>query len=359
VSKLTNQWIDAFRAGKHGTKGEFTTADIDRIVANYKPEDHEAPVCVGHPVSNAPAYAWVAKVRRQGDVLQFQSHQVEPQFEEMVEAGRFKKRSASFYKDKATGLITGLRHIGFLGAQPPEVKGLKDVQFEDAGNEVAEVTFEEESMAQEDATLLDKLLAKFEERFGKKPETASFTEAQVKEFATAAVTEAIAPLQAKLDAQAVSFAESQKKITTGETKGRALDAINKLKADGKWVPAFDKSHLSLVFEELAKSTEVVEFGEGAEKKSVTPLDALVNFMEQLPKIVPTGEVYGGQRMKPAVGSVHFSEEGGKADQNSVELANLSKTRAGEKNISFSEAMNQVIVERPELVIPGGASAGAV
>jgi hypothetical protein len=63
--------------------------------------------------------------------------------------------------------------------------------------------------------------------------------------------------------------------------------------------------------------------------------------------------------KPVAGAVKFSEEGGKADRNSVDLANLSKTRATEKNISFSEAMGQVLAERPELAIPGGAAAGSV
>ena len=56
-----------------------------------------------------------------------------PEFAEMVQAGRFKKRSASFYKpDSPANPVPGvyyLRHLGFLGAQPPAVKGLADPEF--------------------------------------------------------------------------------------------------------------------------------------------------------------------------------------------------------------------------------------
>ena len=53
-----------------------------------------------------------------------------PQFTDWVAAGRYKKRSASFYTaDHPSNPTPGkpyLRHVGFLGAQPPAVKGLAD-----------------------------------------------------------------------------------------------------------------------------------------------------------------------------------------------------------------------------------------
>jgi hypothetical protein len=49
--------------------------------------------------------------------------QVEPAFSAMVQEGRIKKRSAAFYPDGT------LRHVAFLGAMPPAVKGLPDVAF--------------------------------------------------------------------------------------------------------------------------------------------------------------------------------------------------------------------------------------
>jgi hypothetical protein len=37
-----------------------------------------------------------------------------------------------------------LRHVGFLGAVPPEVKGLRDVKFAEAGFQTFEFSEEEE-----------------------------------------------------------------------------------------------------------------------------------------------------------------------------------------------------------------------
>lgn len=61
---------------------------------------------------------------------------VQPAFEEMVKQGLFAKRLIGLYqRDKGLAL----RHVGFLGAQPPEIKGLADVQFSERRGIVIEV----------------------------------------------------------------------------------------------------------------------------------------------------------------------------------------------------------------------------
>lgn len=361
MSKLTNQWIDGFRAGNYG-KGKFTAADLDHIVSTYKPEEHEAPLTIGHPKNNLPAYGWVEAVRRVGDLLQFKAKEVDPAFEEMVEAGKFKKRSASFYIDKETGRYR-LRHIGFLGAMPPEVKGLKAIQFEE-GAETIEVDFEEESMP-EDAGLIDRIIARIEERFGKKPGegAVTFSEEQVRKIASdaaaAAAAEAVKPFQAKLDAHEVQFAENNASAATLATRTRAADAVLKLKNAGRWVPAFDVQGLPVVFEELARTTDTVDFGEGDKKKKVHPLDLLVEFMETtLPAIVPTKAVYTGQNSaaRPAKG---INPGRGGVDENSVRLDQMAVSFAEEHKVDYIVAVNKVIEQHPELATLGGASIGAV
>jgi hypothetical protein len=129
--------IEIFRAGRHtaanGATVEFSEADIAAIARNYRPSLHEAPVVLGHPKDNAPAYGWADSLRARGPHLQAALGQVEPAFSESVKTGRWKKVSASFYaKDSPANPTPGqyyLRHIGFLGAQPPAVKGLAAVQF--------------------------------------------------------------------------------------------------------------------------------------------------------------------------------------------------------------------------------------
>lgn len=129
--------IEIFRAGTHtdsqGRTRSWTEEDLDRIVRTYNEQnEHEAPIVIGHPQDNHPAYGWVKSLRRAGDRVLAVVDQLVPEFTEAVRQGLYKKRSASFY---ATGL---LRHVGFLGAQPPAVKGLSDVSFSGA----AEMTIE-------------------------------------------------------------------------------------------------------------------------------------------------------------------------------------------------------------------------
>jgi hypothetical protein len=129
--------IDIFRAGRHvamsGEAIEFADKDLDGIVSSYDPKVHEAPVVIGHPTDNAPAYGWIKSLGREGNTLRASADQIDPAFREAVKAGRYKKVSASFYKpDSATNPKPGtyyLRHVGFLGAQPPAVKGLREASF--------------------------------------------------------------------------------------------------------------------------------------------------------------------------------------------------------------------------------------
>ena len=129
--------LHIFRAGIHapmqGGAIEFREADLAATAAAYDPALGEAPLVVGHPKTDAPAYGWVRALRADGGDLVAEPHQVEPAFAEMVQAGRFKKISASFYtpthpSNPKPGAFY-LKHVGFLGAAAPAVKGLRDVAF--------------------------------------------------------------------------------------------------------------------------------------------------------------------------------------------------------------------------------------
>lgn len=362
---FNNGWIEIFRAGNYGPKGSFNERDLDRVIAAYDPSHHEAPACIGHPADNLPAYGWASELKRAGDTLLAKFKEVDPDFESAVKAGRFKKRSAAFYLD-SEGRISGLRHVAFLGAQPPEVKGLKNLNFNDAGQEFTAVDFEENTMA--DKSVKDQIKEFFAEMFGGSAQvgSATFSEDDVKRIAAEAIASAtsglqseVSSLKAQLADQTAKFSEREGKIATTETAQRAIDAVNKLKASGRWVPAFERMGLPLVFAELAKQTATVEFGEGDGKKTLTPLEVLTQFMDGLPKIVPPGrEVAPASAGKS--GSVQFTEgKGVKADSNSVALNDLATKLSKEKSISFSEALDLVVAEHPELTLPGGSQAGAV
>lgn len=354
----SNGWIEIFRAGDYTKLGKrkVTPEHLQRVVANYDPAYHEAPVCIGHPATDAPAYAWIGELALDGDMLLAKETQVDPMFAEMRAAGKFKKRSAAFYQD-ANGDPVGLRHVGWLGAQPPVVKGLKNLSFADEGRSFTE--FEEENTMATDTekTIREQIAAFFAEHFGRKPgESASFSESDVKRIAAEAVTAATGPLQTKvtemeasLALQKTQFAERERKLAGGETKQRVTDAIAQLKGSGRWIPAFDKMGLPLVFAELAESGKSLEFGEGDAKKQVSPLDLAVSFFEGLSKIVPAGTTYDGRRA--AVG-------GGSPTEDPLTAATRARMKQ-DKELSFAEAMLREAEEHPELVNAGAATAGSV
>lgn len=138
AGSLGGEPLEIFRAGMHvsnaGARIDFTVSDIHAIAESYAPTKHEAPLVVGHPENDKPAYGWVKKLEATPDGrLLMWSQQVNGEFAALVRAGQFKKRSASFYAPQDPSNPTPgywyLRHVGWLGAMPPAIKGLRDAQF--------------------------------------------------------------------------------------------------------------------------------------------------------------------------------------------------------------------------------------
>jgi len=132
--------IEVFRAGSHtdinAVLVNFSEADLQAIADSYDPAVHEAPLVVGHPKLDNPAYGWAKRFVVQGSVLFAEPYQVEEQFGNLVNEGRFKKVSLAMYSPSAaSNPKPGTwypKHVGFLGAKAPAVKGLKSVQFGEA-----------------------------------------------------------------------------------------------------------------------------------------------------------------------------------------------------------------------------------
>ena len=132
--------IPLFRPGTHidmgGQELTFSESDLTATVNAYDPALHEAPLCIGHPKDDAPAYGWVQSMRMAADGPEATPHQVNADFAEMHKSGAFKKVSASFYPPSSPhNPVPGvyyLRHVAFLGAQPPAIKGLRPAEFAEA-----------------------------------------------------------------------------------------------------------------------------------------------------------------------------------------------------------------------------------
>ncbi len=135
---MKEKWIEVFRAGtwidSSGNKKKWTRKDIDKMVSQYEEREDDAPVVIGHPRSNSPAYGWAMELKREGDLLLAKIKPTVREFVDWVNNKLYKHVSISLRPDLS------LRHIGFLGGSPPAVKGLKAPEFGE--EEFVEIEFE-------------------------------------------------------------------------------------------------------------------------------------------------------------------------------------------------------------------------
>lgn len=131
--------IEVFRPGTfrpmQGEPITYSAADLRAVADAYDPETAPAPVVVGHPETDAPAFGWVESFEYDAGRgrLFANLHEIEPAFAEMVKAGRYKKVSMAFFgPDQGHNPAPGTwypKHVGFLGAAAPAVSGLRNAAF--------------------------------------------------------------------------------------------------------------------------------------------------------------------------------------------------------------------------------------
>ncbi|CNJ03476.1 Uncharacterised protein [Yersinia aldovae] len=130
--------LPVFAPGTHtamdGRTMTFTAEDCIDLASSYDPTLCEAPFVIGHPKLTAPAYGWAKRFEYRDGLVYAEPTQVNPAFADAFNAGSYKKRSLAIYQPNSPGNPKPghfyARHVGFLGAVPPGVKGLPDAQFE-------------------------------------------------------------------------------------------------------------------------------------------------------------------------------------------------------------------------------------
>lgn len=376
---MNGKWMEIFRTGTHtdssGNTRTFTEKDLDEIVQRYKPAEHEAPIVIGHPKEDAPAYGWVEGIKREGKVLMAKLRQVVPEFADMVRKGLFKKRSMSVYPDLT------LRHIGFLGAIPPAVKGLSDIAFKEGENVIA-YEFDEwkdRTIGKVFRSLREWLIEKFDQDTADRivpdwsiediktppPEVEEvaqpslYKEAKtmnLKEKIKSIFTKAIDNLPEDLEstahagagAQNYSEADVEKIKKEAEEAGKkkaALEYSEKEKTarqetrkkeikefceayvkDGKVIPAWIKMGMREFMESL-DGEEAIEFAEG---KKDSRLEWFKKFLGELPKVIEFKEI---------------ATRGTEAPSKFMEYVEQIQK---EKKISRAKAINLAAQEKPDL-----------
>lgn len=296
--------IEIFRAGTrqdaNGNTVTITTTDLQTIANNYSTEYHEAPIVVGHPKHDNPAYGWVKGLSVEGDVLKAELQQVDSEFAELVRDGKFKKISAAFYlpntanNPKPEGFY--LRHVGFLGAMPPAVKGLKDPLFAD--NDTDFIEFNEPVMTTA------------------KSEGGTMSEADKQRLA-------------ELEAENAKLKAAQAQAQREKMQAENATFTESLVKDGKLSPKQRDAALALLNTEHRSA----EFAEDEFKSR------LKQFLSELPKSVEFAEVATKDKVaEPQDDTIEYAEG---TDPASIEMDKKIRAHMKAHNVTYVQAFNAI------------------
>jgi hypothetical protein len=393
-----DDWIPVFQGGSQTDSAGRVhdgTALIDKAVSTFNAARHEPPVVIGHPKENGPAFGWVEGLKKQGDLLLAKFKQVEPSFADMVKRGLFKKRSAAFYPDGS------LRHIGFLGAMPPAIKGLPDVAFAEADaltfdfsdyqtvwawesiarlfgkvrdyliekegmdkadqvisayqiQEITDAATKEKQEIQQDALEQTPQITNYKEK--KEEKEMNFKEfiqklkdlvagADAVDSSSAGKTFSEAELEAakkqaaeaEREKAATEFAERERTARQDARKQEISSWCESMVNAGKMTPAMVKFGMPEFMAAFAEQENVIEFGEAKEK--ATLYDRFKTFFEtELPKVVEFMEV-----------ATRDKDTGGQGQAGTKVEALIQAKLKDNKALTYGSAFSEVQRENPDLV----------
>jgi hypothetical protein len=310
--------IQIFRAGTHtdmnGVERTFTEKDVETIAAFYDPAKHEAPCVIGHPKSDDPAYGWAKGLVAQNGDLFADVDQVDPEFSEMVDKGRFKKISAKFYPPGHPSNYSeegwGLCHIGFLGAQPPAVKGLKPVQLGEDDGECVVVEFGD-TVDRYVPRMFQKLRDFFIEEFGLEEADKAIDQWDVQWLTEGAAADRAAdgdlafsesdnpnPKENKVskEKEAVlkqredDLAKREAAFAEAEARSEADAFVNALIADGKMTEGLSDGVAASMAKLPDGKDDMVAFAEGDDVKKITPREFFKGLLTNLGTVAEFSEV---------------------------------------------------------------------
>lgn len=321
--------LEIFRPGTfisaEGATLTFSASDVAATVAAYDVKKHRAPLVVGHPKMDDPSLGHAISLSlSSSNVVLAEPANVEPAFADAVNNERYDSISASFWapnnpRNPVPGVYY-LRHIGFLGAVPPAVTGLKQPSFANADDaDLITINF---SDSQEPVMTLEEKAALAAQQQKLKDDQVSF-----------------ANQQSEQKKQEDALAAREKALATKETKARE-DEINSFAEGlikiGKLLPV-EKTGIVALLGALP-ADQAVSFADGDGKTVSQPsADVLRNFLSALPPRVDFAERSARENGDAETNVSFASPTGFAVDANRMDLHNKINAHATKHNISYAAA----------------------
>ncbi len=370
--------IEVFRPGTfralNGQEAAYSPDDVAALAESYDPQAAPAPVVVGHPKTDSPAYGWVKRLvwDAEAERLYADIGDIAPEFEQAVKAGRYRRISIALFPPSAAANPRPgkpyLKHVGFLGGAAPAVPGLKPVAL--AGGDEAVVI----EMADPDVGLAADLFQRLRDwiidKFGLEEADRAVPDhviswleesqrrADEREVVARARQAQDAPAYAAADEQShehekeddtmpdnrpgidpEELARRERELAEREARLRRVEAeqfADGLVAEGR-LPGGLKQDVASLLAALEGGAQQVAFAEGEEQPAA---DALKSLLKRLPQVVEFGEA-APEGEEQAV--VNFATpEGAPVDAERMKLHRQALAYAREHGCEYDEALRAVM-----------------
>lgn len=266
-----------------GRAVSFTVDDLHAIAAAYDPAAAPAPLCVGHPKHNDPAYGWVSSLSVEDDTLQAEVGQVDAALRAANREGRYRRVSASIYPaGHPASPKPGqpyLRHVGLLGGASPAVGSLPPVNLAD----------EDDAITLEVCDLADGLPVGPEHPVEPGPDDVTEPPSELADAAMQSMAEKdaliaqMAQTLARLQDQNVNFQAENARLLAEKYRDEAQAHIDRLVEEARMPPALAAQAVDLLV--AVRDVGPVDLAGGE------PLDqALRNFLSAIPPMLATTEL---------------------------------------------------------------------
>ena len=352
-------FIPVFKPGTHtavdGRTITFTLENCIDLAESYDPSVSEAPAVIGHPKLTAPAYGWAKRFQIKDGLVYVELDQVNPEFAEAFNSGAYKKRSLSIYLPESPGNPKPghyyARHIGFLGAAAPAIKGLPDVSFADSDDEQGAIEFampfdedfllmfsnlREYLIEKDGIEKADQLLPKWQLEYLAEQVVQNRKENEMPQPNNIDFAEQ----QAAIEAKNAELAKREQALLEKEQNNKRTEFTefaDKLIGDGKLLPVH-KTTVVEVF--MSLGNEPISFAEGDTTVNASSADLIKKVLSERPAFM------------------NFSEKSAANDENEIDTqdpkaiaeaaAAYQKEQADKGNaISISQAVAHVTKEKKQ------------
>lgn len=344
--------IECFRSGDFkpmvGDAISYSADDLSGIVTSYDPVSSPAPVVVGHPQTDSPAFGWVRgfEYDAEADRL-FAEAELTDDFAGCVSAGHYKNVSMSFFKpDAPNNPVQGSwypKHLGFLGAAAPAVSGLTPVSFAGGADEAVVFVGPISRRIHDVAGVFQKLREFFIDEFGlEKADTALpdweirwLSDANVddddvqsdtnyfsenKDGAVTMTPEEIAAKEAELKAREDAANVREAEFAEADTKRREADNAafaEALVKEGRLLPVHQAQAVAIL-NTLPADQDVSFAGDDGKSQTQNAAEAFKALMQAQPVQVEFAAQDMGEDPSQG-GAVSFASDGRPVDADSLAL----------------------------------------